>query len=286
MNISFSDFWPGFIDKNNFFVDLLRSIFEEINVVPFGEKTDILIYSCFGENHLKANRNQIKKIFYTGENIRPNYNHCDFSLSFDFDSYGGKNYRFPFWMLHIDWFKKKGYEDPVYVHPLEDISSNLFSRKNKGKFCSIVFNNPSSPRNETIELFKNNYKKIDCFGSFCKNSFSRGEDKKLDLISNYKFNVCYENAIFPGYYTEKLFHAKLAGCVPIYWSDKNIFKDFNTKCFINLTDFYDNIGAMIEYVKEVDSNDKLYKSYVEEPMFFQQPSLSGIVNFLKAINLK
>lgn len=282
MNVSFSDFWPGFNYDNNFFVDLFKNSFEKINFIPLSKNTDLLIYSCFGKTHQNFGKDKIKKIFYTGENIRPNYEECSYSLSFDFDEYSGKNYRFPLWMLHIDWFNNNTYKDPKYIHPLKDVNENVFSKNLKTKFCSIVFNNPSKHRLETVTLLNEKYKKVDCFGDGFE-KIAKGEDKKLEIISNYKFNICYENAIFPGYYTEKLFHAKLAGCIPIYWSDKNVFKDFNTKCFINLTDFYENIELMIEYVKEVDSNSKLYQSYIEEPMFFQQPSLSGVINFLKTI---
>ena len=64
-----------------------------------------------------------------------------------------------------------------------------------------------------------------------------GEKYKLDIISDYKFNICFENTIHPGYYTEKLLHAKIAGCIPIYYSDEKMNIDFNEKCALNLYDF-------------------------------------------------
>jgi hypothetical protein len=109
MNISFADFWDGFQDNNNFFIDLLKTINSNFNLVPFSNETEILIYSCFGHTHHHANRSKVKKIFYTGENLRPNFNECDYSLTFDFDSYDGRNIRLPLWMLQIDWFNKKDF---------------------------------------------------------------------------------------------------------------------------------------------------------------------------------
>ena len=38
------------------------------------------------------------------------------------------------------------------------------------------------------------------------------------------------------------------------------------KCFINLVD-YDSIDDLAEYVKYVDSNEDVYQSYAQEPLF-------------------
>jgi len=53
------------------------------------------------------------------------------------------------------------------------------------------------------------YKKVDCYGEPHGNWFY-DEGGKIDLISKYKFNICFENSIHPGYYTEKPIHAKYA----------------------------------------------------------------------------
>ena len=47
MKISFADFWDGFDYNNNFFRDLILSIDNSYNFIPFSNDTDILIYSCF-----------------------------------------------------------------------------------------------------------------------------------------------------------------------------------------------------------------------------------------------
>ena len=126
------------------------------------------------------------------------------------------------------------YTNPQYVIPLEYIKANLLTRKNKDKFCCIVFNSRSPHRCEIIEKL-GKYKKVDCYGKPFGNWFY-GEDNKLKTISDYKFNICFENSISPGYYTEKMIHAKTAGCLPIYWADNNCHKDFNPRSFLNLYD--------------------------------------------------
>jgi hypothetical protein len=273
MNISFSDFWDGFDPNNNFFRDLILSIDNSYNFIPFSNDTNILIYSCFGKSHNKVS-SKVKKIFYTGENLRPNYNDCQYSLTFDFDSYNGKNIRLPLWILQIDWFSKTNYTNPQYVIPLEYIKTNPLTRKNKDKFCCIVFNSRSPHRWEIIEKL-GKYKKVDCYGKPFGNWFY-GEDNKLKTISDYKFNICFENSISPGYYTEKMIHAKTAGCLPLYWADNNCHKDFNPRSFLNLYDF-GSLDDFIEKIIYLDQNDSEYKRITSEYLFAnKEPTLDNL----------
>jgi hypothetical protein len=273
MNISFSDFWDGFDPNNNFFRDLILSIDNSYSFIPFSNDTDILIYSCFGKLHSNTNT-RVKKIFYTGENLRPNYNDCQYSLTFDFDSYNGKNIRLPLWILQIDWFSKTNYTNPQYVIPLEYIKTNPLTRKNKDKFCCIVFNSRSPHRWEIIEKL-GKYKKVDCYGKPFGNWFY-GEDNKLKTISDYKFNICFENSISPGYYTEKMIHAKTAGCLPLYWADNNCHKDFNPRSFLNLYDF-GSLDDFIEKIIYLDQNDSEYKRITSEYLFAnKEPTLDNL----------
>ena len=82
----------------------------------------------------------------------------------------------------------------------------------------------------------------------------------------YKFNICFENTLHPGYYTEKLIHAKVAGCIPVYWAEKTISNDFNDKSFINLYDF-NGVKDLVEYIIQVDQDDQIANKYKSEKMF-------------------
>lgn len=281
MKLSFCDFWGDFQHENNFFTYLLKLIKNDVEVIPFSDDTDVLIYSCFGSDHHRANRAKTKKIYYTGENTRPNFNECDYSLTFDFEDYNGKNFRLPLWMLQIDWFNKKDYKNPKFILPYEEINKNIYTETPKTKFCCTVFNTDSPYRFEILAKLSN-YKKVDAFGKPHGNWFY-GEDTKYSVLSNYKFNICFENTLYPGYFTEKLFHAKTAGTVPIYWADSNISKDFNTKSFINLYDFDNNVDKLIEYIKLVDQDKDLYTKYINEPLFNTLPTLDTLKNFLTQI---
>ena len=275
IKVCFSDFWTPFDQNNNFFINILKESFENVKVVN-PEDSDIMFFSCFGnENSLYKN---CKKIFFTGENESPNFKKCDYSLTFGFDNYEGKNFRLPLWYLYIDWFKVGTYDNPQWLIPEEYLyGENEFTKKEKNNFCSIVYGKQIGSRINAIKNISR-YKKVDVFGKANSNyNLPDGEKYKLDLISNYKFSLCYENSVTPGYHTEKLLHGKIAGNIPIYYGDKTIGNDFNPNCFINALELSDD--ELIEIIKEIDSNKSSYEKIFNEPLFEERISLKPIIEF-------
>jgi hypothetical protein len=275
MKIAFLDFWDNFDPNNNFFIHALRSIYSDIEVST-PNNADVIIFSCFGNTHRRFNGT--KRIFYTGENKRPDYRFCDYSMSFDFNDYGGRNIRIPLWYLYIDWFGTGTYSNPEYLIPVSYLDGqNEFNKKEKTKFCSAVFSNPVKIRLDAIKYI-NSYKKVDCYGKVNEYKLPDGEKKKFDVISDYKFSICFENSLHPGYYTEKLLHAKVAGTIPLYFSDKDYTKDFNKDCCLNLIE-YENMGHFLDEIKRIDNNRELYDSIYNEKLFKD----INIENILKKI---
>jgi hypothetical protein len=274
MNISFLDFWNDFSQENNFITHLIRSIKFDIKVVE-PSKADIIIFSCFGSENKKYNH--CKKIFYTGENIRPNLSDCDYSITFDLDDYGGRNIRIPLWYFYIDWFSVKTYGNPNYLIPVEYLyGGNEFTKKDKSKFCSTVFSRPEQLRFSTMNQISS-YKSVDGYGKVHSRNLPDGEKLKLDIISDYKFNICFENSVYPGYFTEKLLHSKIAGCIPIYYSDKTFSEDFNDKCCLNYIN-YNNVEDLLEDIKRIDNDNTLYKQILNEPLFIEKINLENLTN--------
>ena len=206
---------------------------------------------------------------------------CDFAFTFDFSD-DSRHYRLPLWVLQIDWFNKGGYGNPKFILPLSAIENNEFISHPKNKFCAFIFSNPTPKRVETYQLFSS-YKQVDGYGKPF-NNWSYGESVKYNILKNYRFSICFENRRRSGYYTEKPFHAKTSGTIPIYYSDELVSHDFNDRAFLNLNDF-DSLEQLLERVKEVDQDEELYKNYFGEPLFkggkikeeFQPPS---VLNFL------
>lgn len=280
LKIKFCDFWDGFDEGNNYFYHLLS---QRYDVILDSEDPDLLFFSVDYSRRKERDRykdHRCKKIFYTGESVLPNFdseksiemsNHqasysigkCDFAFSFDFMA-DPRQYRLPLWAMQIDWFGKTSYGNPSFLLPENKIDQNQYIWTPKTQFCAMVFNNPVKMRVDFYEKMSQ-YKLVHGYGKPFGNWFD-GEFQKYDVLKNYRFSACFENRSYAGYFTEKPFHAKTAGTVPIYFSHKTVSKDFNEKAFINLGDF-DNMDNLVKYVKKVDQDHGLYMQYYNQPLF-------------------
>jgi hypothetical protein len=282
MKLAFTDFWDGFQTDNNLFYYLIRDIKEDV-ILTSPEEADCIIYTCFGQNHNRFNDK--KKIFYIAEvdeKIREKYlsfNGYDYSITVDFDTYNGRNVRIPHWMLYVDFYNIGSYNNPEYIFPKEYlIGPNKFYDIPKTKFCSTVFSSPYQVRYDIVNTL-NKYKPVDCYGKIHSLKIPNGELNKMNLISEYKFNICFENTIHPGYYTEKLLQAKMSGALPLYYSDKGYVEDFNPECCLNMINF-SSMEEYLEKIIEIDKDDVLYKKIIQQPLFKEMPSLDRIKNSL------
>jgi hypothetical protein len=110
---------------------------------------------------------------------------------------------------------------------------------------------------------------------------------KLSFIQQYKFNIAFENASYPGYITEKLIEAKQAGTVPVYWGNPRIAEELNPKSFINYHD-YNSFKKMLAAVITADLEQDVYKEYLQQPLFYNNQSneyldTGRFVNFFRKI---
>ena len=76
MKISFLDFWGDLELNNNFIINILREIKDNIILVN-PEDADIIFCSVFGNKH-KSYFGKRKIILFTGENVRPDFKSYDF----------------------------------------------------------------------------------------------------------------------------------------------------------------------------------------------------------------
>lgn len=76
---------------------------------------------------------------------------------------------------------------------------------------------------------------------------------KLDWLGRYWFNLCLENTLAPHYVTEKIWHAVIAGCVPVYYGrGSTILADFPPGSFVDAADF-DEPAALVEHLREMSA---------------------------------
>jgi alpha(1,3/1,4) fucosyltransferase len=60
---------------------------------------------------------------------------------------------------------------------------------------------------------------------------------KAETLSRYKFAICFENMVLPGWITEKIFDCFAAGCVPVYWGAPEVTKRIPAESFIDMRQF-------------------------------------------------
>ena len=250
MNVCYLDFWPGFDSNCNWFNLMFRELLNdrEINFNSTPQEADIIFFSSFGNSIYSARNAKAIKIFYTGENEPPKLDIADFSLSHDFDTHGGRNFRLPHWYMYV-W--------------------------NRKEFCSIIIGNPVRNRMEVAHKL-NEYRPVHGFGKAFGRHFN---GCKIDLMENYRYNICFENSITEGYVTEKLLEAKVAGCIPLYYGDDSAARDFNNKCYINYREMA-NADDMLRCVNELENKD-LFVRIASEPLFDVEPDLNSLYSFLR-----
>lgn len=84
--------------------------------------------------------------------------------------------------------------------------------------------------------------------------------RKVDVLKNYKFCICYENIKnIPGYITEKIFDCFRAGCVPIYWGAPNVTDYIPSNCFIARESFASN-DELYQFLATM--NKETYEEYI------------------------
>ena len=81
-------------------------------------------------------------------------------------------------------------------------------------------------------------------------------DRKRDVMRSYKFAIVYENAVFPGYLTEKIFDAFFAGCVPVYLGAPDVLEHIPAETFIARKDFANN-DALYRYLSGMSEKEYL-----------------------------
>lgn len=280
MNICYLDFWGGFDPNCNWFNLMFRDLLNDrqINFNSSPQEADIIFFSSFGNSIHAAKNSKAIKIFYTGENEPPRLDIADFAFSHEFDTHGGRNFRLPHWYMYINWWG-----EPNFPHAwvsVEDLTNNWDPEEvyNRKEFCSIVIGNPVRNRIQVAQKL-NEYKPVHGYGKVFGNYFN---GCKVDLLKNYRYNICFENSITEGYVTEKLLEAKVAGCIPIYFGDDSASRDFNEKCYINYRKM-SKPEDLLNRIIEIENDFTKFRELSSHQLFNQTPDLNPLMTFLRKI---
>ena len=224
-------------------------------------------------------------LYHTTENAR--YEPADFTIGFDLGVTDERHFRMPLWWTSIDWSRHGVRNVPSpRIRKLIDIETlmqplgeGVLQRLRKAAFFTTHMLQPRgtifSELSQTIE--------IDGYGPYFDPSIEQHNSSNIfkdDILQNYMFNLCPENTMFPGYYTEKVPEAFGAGCIPVTWADQNIAREFNQGAFINLADFA--ATGYREGFKRAVSAESMAR-LVSTPLLDKVPDFASLMRFVEQI---
>ena len=88
-----------------------------------------------------------------------------------------------------------------------------------------------------------------------KTSITTVSDKRT-CLSQYKFNICFENYAAPSYVTEKIFDAMLSGTVPVYFGAQDIGIYVPASCFVDASSFA-TMNELADYLEKITESEAL-----------------------------
>ncbi|WRC58342.1 fucosyltransferase [Helicobacter pylori] len=315
LNIALANWWP--LDKREskgfrkFILHFILSQRYKITIHQNpNEPSDLVFGSPIGSARKILSYKNAKRVFYTGENEVPNFNLFDYAIGFDELDFRDRYLRMPLYYdrLHhkaesvndtTSPYKLKA--DSLYAlkkpsHHFKENHPNLCAVVNnesdplKRGFASFVASNPNAPIRNAFYDALNSIEPVTGGGSV-KNTLGYKVENKNEFLSQYKFNLCFENSQGYGYVTEKILDAYFSHTIPIYWGSPSVAKDFNPKSFVNVHDF-NNFDEAIDYIRYLHAHPNAYLDMLyENPLntidgkagFYQDLSFEKILDFFKTI---
>ena len=104
-------------------------------------------------------------------------------------------------------------------------------------------------------------------------------ESKWHLSSRHKFVLALENAEEPDYVTEKLFHAFVAGSVPVYGGAPNVEEYLPSRRSAIRVDDHPSPRDLAEYLLYLDAHDEVYQRYFDwwdEPL---SPAMTALAAY-------
>jgi len=140
---------------------------------------------------------------------------------------------------------------PLELYEIRRTSIEYFEKKFKDQFdlYGIGWNEPATHGQHYLKTLVPFY-----------SSYKGTVKRKSDIFPKYRFALCYENAILPGYITEKIFDCMRSDCVPIYLGAPNINEYLPQDTYIDRRKFSDD-EQLASYILSID--EVKYEHYRE-----------------------
>lgn len=213
---SYLNFWDN-EDLSRFW---LARFIQARNLNPHHKK--IYFVSCFGNPKVVDYANDGVKIFFTAEYIGPErypeyqdhlLSKVDLSLGFRQDIEDAKYLRFPFYLFHL---LEPEMEAAQIQSRIEELSQRDLAAK--ARFAALIARHDRRGTRTQAYSILQKIAHVDCPSRLFHNLDIDlpDYDSKRVFLEQYRYTICPENIVKPGYVTEKISDALRSKCVPIY----------------------------------------------------------------------
>jgi len=222
-------------------------------------------------------------LYHSGEN-HSRYPHktADYSITHDLGVFTPTHFRLGWWQ-YADW-SAAGFDLPTArtrrrldIKRLQQPLGSAFLERDRK--AVIITSHLREPRRSIVEATRA-VCEVDGYGPAFDRTINNHNNSgffKEDVLKKYAFNLCAENSLWPGYYTEKIPEAFEAGCLPITWVDENFVVDFNNRALINLLPWS---RSNFRELREVLLDEQRLEAFADQPLIRREPSLDPLIAFL------
>lgn len=266
ISVTVDNFWKGFSLSN--FIAYFPFLTNKYRFVEDPEHPDFVIRSSFvrdGDSMRTMRKmselpaeTRAPSLFFTGENVAPDFSRCDYAISFCRDLEDTRHIRVPLWVPRI-------YE--IGWKPSDLLSSGFVRQCAQPKFCNFVYSNPAPDRERLFRMISTR-KRVDAAGRSMQNMAQLGPGfwDKFRFMRDYRFSIAAENVRSDGYCTEKIMEAFLSGSIPVYAGDPGVASEFNPAAFLEV-DACGGYGRLADSVIKVDADVRSRRRMASEPVF-------------------
>lgn len=261
IKVKFVGMGSGYNERNNIFVNVLK---EHYDLIYEENEPDYIICSMSGRPYEYLNYDGIR-IFYSGENVSPDFNYVDYAIGFDKMVYGDRFCRNP---------KILGVGSKEQLIALTNREKfTVDDLKEKSYFCNFIYSHDRDDyKRKAIFDLLNTYKRVDSLGTYLNNmqdGFCVSMQEKVQIQKKYKFTIAFDSVDLDGFVTEKIADGFIARTIPIYMGNPTIFEIYNKNAFINCSD-YDSLDNVLKKVIYLDQNEEEYLRMLNEPVYAKE----------------
>lgn len=254
------------IDWSNYFADELINVFKGKNMKQVRDYNSAdLIITHIKQKKIDYYKENAINVIISGEPIQSRREY-DISIS------TLKIFKNSIYNIYLPFLYQSLKEHHLSVEPVINFNE-------KKRFCAFMYFVDYPHRIHYFKLFSK-YRRVDSLGKSCKNMEIKTKrinnmnitylDEAVEIYKKYKFVISIENKLDYGYNTEKLINPIIAGSIPIYWGDPEIFYYINKKRVIYALDFK-SYEALLKKIIEIDNDDELYQEIINEDVYIKTP---------------